>query len=101
MNFLDRITDEAFRELVSFELPSIVSVFLNTCFCSLVDSMYSYSYNMYIFQDAYRDEIIFMGTFKIGLGRISGSAGLSGRMFNFAGYPACQIIWPGVAGYGF
>ena len=80
---------------------SIVSVFLNTCFCSLVDSMYSYSYNMYIFQDAYRDEIIFMGTFKIGLGRISGSAGLSGRIFNFAGYPACQIIWPGVAGYGF
>ena len=70
-------------------------------FCSLVDSMYSYSYNMYIFQDAYRDEIIFMGTFKIGLGRISGSAGLSGRIFNFVGYPACQIIWPGVAGYGF
>ena len=60
MNFLDRITDEAFRELVSFELPSIVSVFLNTCFCSLFDSMYSYSY-MYIIQDAYRDEIIFMG----------------------------------------
>ena len=45
--FLDRIPDEAFRELVSFELPSIVSVFLNTCFCSLFDSMYSYSY-MYI-----------------------------------------------------
>ena len=46
MNFLDRITDEAFRELVSFMLPSIVSVFLNTCFCSLVDSMYSYLYNI-------------------------------------------------------
>ena len=51
--FLDRIPNEAFRELVSFELPSIVSVFLNTCFCSLFDSMYSYSY-MYIIQDAYR-----------------------------------------------
>ena len=30
--FLDRIPNEAFRELVSFELPSVVSVFLNTCF---------------------------------------------------------------------
>ena len=48
--------------------------------------MYSYSYNMYIFQDAYRDEIIFMGTFKIGLGRISGSAGL------LAGF----LILPGI-----
>ena len=54
--------------------------------------MYSYSYNMYIFQDAYRDEIIFMGTFKIGWGRIFGSAGLSGRIFNFAGYPRYLVI---------
>ena len=35
----------------------------------------------------------------IGLGRISGNAGLSGRIFHFAGYPACRIIRPAVAGY--
>ena len=35
----------------------------------------------------------------LGLGRISGSAGLSGRIFHFAGYPACRIIRPAVAGY--
>ena len=39
------------------------------------------------------------GPILIGLGRISGNAGLSGRIFHFAGYPACRIIRPAVAGY--
>ena len=41
--FLDSIPDPEFRELVSFELPSIVSVFVNTCYCL------TFHYNVYPF----------------------------------------------------
>ena len=41
--FLDSIPDPEFRELVCFELPSIVSVFVNICYCL------TFQYNVYPF----------------------------------------------------
>ena len=44
--FLDSVPDPEFRELVCFELPSIVSVFVNICYCLTFHTMYIPLYDM-------------------------------------------------------